>query len=164
MNIGSANGCDGFLKLKEREYLSVVLESGLSEPLKDLRKDAEVVCGSGERSPRVNICDCHWAYRNQGSAWEASRDDCGGDWRSLPQWLTYPAWLSRPNRWWPSQQCPSRRCSSWRVVDADGFQPIDWVSSLMKPLLGTVCSMPFGPSSDIRWWTTMRFLRLTHGV
>lgn len=59
MNIGSANGCDGFLKLKEREYLSVVLESGLSEPLKDLRKDAEVVCGSGERSPRVNICDCH---------------------------------------------------------------------------------------------------------
>jgi hypothetical protein len=46
MNIGSAKGpgviTDGFLKLKEREYLSVVLESGLSEPLKDLREDARL--------------------------------------------------------------------------------------------------------------------------
>ena len=76
MNIGSAKGCDGFLKLKEREYLSVVLESGLSEPLKDLREDARLWLWGTQR---VNICDCHWAYRNQGSAWEASRDDCGGE-------------------------------------------------------------------------------------
>ncbi|KAN0080790.1 hypothetical protein V8E54_003994 [Elaphomyces granulatus] len=40
MDVSSAKECDGFLKLKDREYQSVVMESGLSEPLKDLREDA----------------------------------------------------------------------------------------------------------------------------